>query len=255
MSKRLENKVCIITGSGGSMGQSACELFSRQGAKIVGCDINEERANETLDLVRSAGGEMLSLGPCNLTSPDGCADLVSLAIKSYGKIDVLYNNAATAYWGWVNEISIEDFDRTIDEELKLVFLLCRAAWDHMVANGGGSIINVGSTAGKVAIKGLPGIAHSTAKAGVLGLTRHLAMEGGPHLIRANSISPGATVTNQTRETLSIPEVRKGVEDSLMIKRLGQPEDIANCALFLASDESTWITGADIAVDGGICAQS
>jgi NAD(P)-dependent dehydrogenase (short-subunit alcohol dehydrogenase family) len=253
MGGRLDGKVCVITGTGGSMGSAAARIFSKEGARIVGCDVNEARARETLDLVRKQGGEMVSLHPCDLTKLDQCERLVDLAVSTYGGIDVLYNNAAMAYFGWIDQISVEDFNRTINEELNLVFLLCRTAWPHLVKRGRGSIINVASDVAKIARRGFPAIAHTAAKGGVLSMTRQLAMEGGPHQIRANTISPGVTESHQTLPFLSNPDFWNVMKQSIILGRAGKPEDMANCALFLASDESSWITGANFPVDGGITA--
>jgi NAD(P)-dependent dehydrogenase (short-subunit alcohol dehydrogenase family) len=253
MSGRLGQKVIIITGTGGSMGNAAARMFSAQGAKIVGCDVNVARAEETLAQVRAAGGEMVSLHPCDLTESANCERLAELALSTFGGVDVLYNNAAMAYLEWFDKISERDFKATIDEELTLVFLMCRAVWPHFIKRGGASIINVASVNAKRAQRGLPGIAHSAAKAGVLAMTRQLAMEGGPHKIRANTISPGFVATHQTRPFVENAEAFAVLKDTIILGRAGKPEDIASAALFLASDESAWITGADFAIDGGMTA--
>jgi NAD(P)-dependent dehydrogenase (short-subunit alcohol dehydrogenase family) len=251
MAGRLDGKVCIITGTGGSMGSAAARMFSAEGAKIVGCDVNVARAEETMRVVRESGGEMVSMQPCNLTDISDCERLVDLAVSTYGGIDVLYNNAAMAYFGSIDQISIEDFNATINEELNLVFLMCRVAWPHLVKSGRASIINTASANGKVAQRSLPGIAHGAAKAGVMAMTRQMAVEGGPHNLRANSISPGLVATYQTKVVLDNAEVLAIFNESCMLGRLGQPEDIAAGALFLASDESSFITGTDFALDGGL----
>jgi NAD(P)-dependent dehydrogenase (short-subunit alcohol dehydrogenase family) len=235
------------------MGSAAAHMFAAQGAQIVGCDIMSERAEATVQSVREAGGEMVSYHPCDLTQLSDCEKLTELAVSTYGGVDVLYNNAAMAYFGAVDETPIEDFKATIDQELHLVFLLTRTVWPHLVKRGRASIINVGSVSGKIALKWLKGIAHSSAKAGVIGMTRHLAMEGGPHQIRANTISPGVVETIQTLPVVSDPVLWPMMRDTILLKRVGKPTDIAAAALFLASDESSWITGTDIAVDGGITA--
>jgi NAD(P)-dependent dehydrogenase (short-subunit alcohol dehydrogenase family) len=254
MEGRLKGKTCIITGTGGSMGRAAALQFCAAGARVVGCDIHVERAEETLAAVRQQGGDMVSLHPCDLTRQEDCDALVRLAQSTYGGFDVVYNNAAKAYFGWIDEISPADFMRTINEELFIVFLLCQTAWPHLVERGGGSIVNVASAAAKVAYKVLPGIAHSAAKGGVLAMTRQLAMEGAKHNIRANTISPGFTLSYQTRAHIAEdPEFWGPMKDKLMLGRAGEPEEIAPAAIFLASDESSFITGADIPVDGGTTA--
>jgi NAD(P)-dependent dehydrogenase (short-subunit alcohol dehydrogenase family) len=253
MKGRLDGKVCIITGTGGGMGGAAAHMFTEQGAKVVGCDLVPERGESTLKSVRAAGGDMVSLHPCNLTNLSDCERLVELAVSTYGGVDVVYNNAAMAYFGAIDKISVADFKATIDEELILVFLLCRTVWPHLVKRGRGSIINVASTNAHIAQKHLHGIAHSAAKAAVIGMTRQLAMEGGPHQIRANTISPGIVEGYQTLGVTKDPIMWPLISATIMLERIGKPTDIAATAVFLASDESSWITGTDITVDGGITA--
>ena len=233
MAQRLKDKVCIITGTGDGMGRAAALLFCAEGASVVGCDLNAQKAEITLRDAKSAGGQMVSLHPADLTEQAICDALVNLAVKNYGGVDVLYNNAAMAYFGWMNEFTVEDYVRTLNEELVIVFRLCKTVWPHLLARGGGSIINVASTSAKLAYKVLPGIAHTSAKGGVLAMTRQLAMEGGQHNIRANTISPGLIETGQTREFLKKPEFLGPMMDKLMLGRVGQPEEVAPAALFLA----------------------
>ncbi len=252
MRGRLEGKVCVITGTGGSMGRAAAMGFAAQGARVVGCDINQESSHSTLGDVRAAGGAMEALHGCDLTDPAQCAALIELALARFGQIDVLYNNAAMAYFGWMDEISEDDWCKTINEEVHLVFRLTRAAWPHLKKRGG-AVINTASVSAWTTFKLLPGVAHSTAKAGIVAMTRHLAMEGREYGIRANSISPGVIETNQTRPLLQDEQWTQYMLGRVMMGRLGRPEEVASVALFLASDESSYVTGADILVDGGLMA--
>jgi len=236
------------------MGSAAARLFAAEGARIIGCDVEKDRAEATLRSVRDTGGEMVSLQPCDLTTQEGCDALTQLALGTYGGIDVLYNNAARAYMGWIDEITPEDFVKTFYQEVFLVFLLSKTVWPHMIARGGGSIINVGSTSARIAYKALPGIAHMAAKGAIVAMTKQLAMEGAPHNIRANTVSPGFTLSYQTRQHIADdPQFWGMMKDKLMFGRAAEPEEIPPAAIFLASDESSFVTGADIMVDGGTTA--
>jgi len=143
--------------------------------------------------------------------------------------------------------------RTLTGELDIVFLSCKAAWPWLIRRGGGAVVNFASANAYVALKHSPALAHCAGKGGVLAMTRQLAMEGGPHGIRANSISPGMIVTGATAPVLERPELLAAVREKLMVKRLGRPEDVAMCAVYLASDEADYVTGADFRVDGGALA--
>jgi NAD(P)-dependent dehydrogenase (short-subunit alcohol dehydrogenase family) len=250
---RLKSKVCIITGTGSGMGRAAAMMFAREGAEVVGCDINADSANATLDAVRSAGGRMVSLQPCDLAQRADVDRLMQFAVKHYGGIDVLYNNGAMAYFAWLPDMSYDQWSRTLREELDVVFHGCQAVFPHMIARGGGSIINVGSTSAKLAFEVLPQLAHAAAKGGVIAMSRQVAMEGGKHKIRCNTISPGLVLTGQTKAFIEMPEWFAPMRAKLMLGRVGLPEDIAPLATYLASDESSWVTGADFAIDGGTTA--
>lgn len=249
---RLKDRVCVITGTGGSMGSAAALAFAREGALIVGCDVVSGRAEETVSQVKALGGRMVSLQPCDLTDMRACEDLVGLAVKEFGRVDVLFNNAAMAYFGPVDQMPVEDWHKTINEELHLVYNLIRCAWGELAKNGG-SIINTASISALQAYRPLPALSHAAAKGAVLAMTRQLAMEGAPFGIRANSISPGLVATHQTVGVLGDPDMSKAMIDQIMLGRPARPEEIASVALFLASDESSYITGADLRVDGGLSA--
>jgi NAD(P)-dependent dehydrogenase (short-subunit alcohol dehydrogenase family) len=252
VSGRLFGKVCVITGTGGSMGGAAAEIFAREGAKIVGCDVNPDTARACVERVHAAGGTMVSLEPCDLRDPAACDALVALAIETYGKIDVLFNNAADAHVGWIEELTHDAFSATLDAEVQIVFNLTKAAWP-LLKLGGGSIINMASVSAWITYKALPGLAHAAGKGAVLSMTRHLALEGRLHGIRVNSLSPGLIETGATRGLLQMPEFAEVMLDKIMLGRAGQPEEVAAAALFLASDESSFMTAADLRIDGGTTA--
>ena len=224
--------------------------FAREGASVVGCGRNVAEAQATVEMVRGQGGTMVSLQPCQLTNPADCQALVDFAVRACGRIDVLFNNAAMAYFNWLEDVTDEEWDRDRREEVDLVFFLTRAAWPHLKASHG-VVVNTASLNGLMSFKTLGSLAHTTAKAGIIAMTRQLAMEGREYGIRANSISPGVIETNQTREQLKDPDWAGPMLRKTLLGRLGRPEEVANVALFLASDESSYVTGADIVVDGGM----
>lgn len=248
--RRFEGRTCIVTGSGGSIGRATCLRLAAEGANVVGCDIAPAGAEETVRLVEAAGGTMISVHPADLTQRAACDRLVAAAVERFGGIDVLFNNGAMAYFAWIGEMDDDTWYKTINQELDLVFLLTRAAWPELIKRKG-CIVNTASLSAWAGIELLPGLAHSAAKGGVLSMTRHLAMEGRTHGIRANSVSPGTIETNQTRFILEDPEWCRIQLGRAMINRMGQPEEVASVVAFLASDDASYVTGADIAVDGGV----
>jgi NAD(P)-dependent dehydrogenase (short-subunit alcohol dehydrogenase family) len=247
---RLQGKVCVITGTGGSMGRASAQVFAREGASVVGCDVSVDSAKATVDAVRGAGGEMVSKQPCRLDDPQECQALVELALGTYGRVDVLFNLAGRQYFNWLEDITDEEWDRARWGEVDLVFYLTRAAWPHL-KDSRGVVVNMASLNASLSFKILPSLAHSTNKAGIIAMTRQLAVEGREHGIRANSISPGLIESNATRDQLKDPEWASYMLGKTLLGRLGRPEEVANVALFLASEESSYITGIDIVVDGGM----
>src|ERR1700741_4692087 len=170
MSGRLSGKVCVITGTGGSMGRAAAMTFAREGTSVVGCDLNVDAADATVAMVRETGGTMVSLQPCQLTNPAECQALVDLAVRTFGRIDVLYNNAAMAYFNWLEDITDEEWDRSRRSEVDLVFYLTRAAWPYLKASRG-VVVNTASLNASLTFKPLASLAHTTANAGIIGMTR------------------------------------------------------------------------------------
>ena len=252
MSGRLDGKVCLITGTGGAMGTATALTFAREGALVVGCDVVVEPAEQTLAAVEAAGGQMASLQPCVLSDPAECKRFVDFAVGEFGRIDVLFNLAGRSHFGFIENVSDEDWDAARREEVDLIFYVTRAAWPHLIASSG-VVVNMASLNGQLSFKSLASLSHTTNKAAILGMTRQLAMEGSAHGIRVNSISPGLIVSGANRAHLNEGEggfAREMVERTLL-GRLGDPQDVANLALFLASSESSYITGVDIVIDGGM----
>lgn len=255
MGDRLTGKVALITGTAGGQGRAAALLFAQEGATIVGCDLKIEESRETVAMVRAAGGAMTSTEPVDLSDSATARAWINGAAELHGGFDILYNNASAPRFAWISDMTDEDWHFTIRNELHLMFYTCSAAWPHLVARGGGSIINTGSISGVAAMPDTPGsIAHAATKGAVIAMTRELALEGGPHKIRANTISPGAILTPATELAFADPEFLKAHTENTMLGRIGTAEDIARAALFLASDESSWVTGANFLIDGGFSAR-
>ncbi len=252
-SERLKGKVALVTGAGSGIGQCCALMFARHGARVMACDINPQTAEQTLAIARSENLAFDSVHPCDLTVPEDVERLIAAVMQQYGRLDILVNAGAFGAFEFIENMDFEQhWHKTLAGELDVVFLACKYAWPHLCDNGGGSIINFASANAYQALKGSGALAHCAGKGGVLAMTRQLAMEGAPHQVRANTISPGLIVTGATKPVLdNVPGFREQVEEQTMLNRLGQPEDIAWCALYLASDEAAWVTASDFQIDGGV----
>jgi NAD(P)-dependent dehydrogenase (short-subunit alcohol dehydrogenase family) len=248
---RLEGKVALITGTARGMGRSSALFFAREGARVVGCDLDTAGADETVELVRAEDGEMTSTAPVDLGDRDATRAWIDDAASTHGGIDVLFNNASSPRVGPFAEMTPEDWHYTIRNELDLVYFATAAAWPHLIARGGGSVINTASIASIRGAAFFQQAAHGAAKGGVLAFTYHVAAAGAPHRIRANAILPGMIRTPSTEflfETDDSPGAKLAAANPL--GRVGHPDDVAKLAAFLASDDAWYINAAAIPVDGG-----
>ncbi|HVU69562.1 MAG TPA: glucose 1-dehydrogenase [Ktedonobacteraceae bacterium] len=248
---RLANKVALITGAASGMGRVAAEIFAREGASVVITDIASEAGEETAQRIRSAGGQAIFIR-ANVASEAEVEQMIAAAINTFGRIDVLYNNAGIMPDddGSVVDLSESTWNRIMDVNLKSTLLCSKYTLPHMVRAGRGSIINIASF---VAFMGctVPQDAYTASKGGLLALTKSFAVQYGPHGIRCNAICPGPIETPLLRTLWVNEEARDLRLQRIPLGRFGAPEDIVYLALYLASDESTWTTGAWLTVDGGI----
>ncbi len=252
---KLADKVALITGAGSGMGKAAALLFASEGAAVAAIDIDEAAALEVAKEITSRGGKAFGLR-ADVSNPADAEKMVEETVKRFGKLNVLYNNAGIE--GEANltaRFSVEGFDRVIGINLRGVFLGMKYAIPHMINAGGGSIINTSSSAGLVGTKG--GCAYAAAKHGVIGLTKTAAIEYGRRNIRVNAICPGPIAT-PLLERIAGHQKAKNVTVETMaantpIGRPGTSEEIAKVALFLASDDSSYASGASFAIDGGMLA--
>jgi NAD(P)-dependent dehydrogenase (short-subunit alcohol dehydrogenase family) len=251
---RLAGKIAVVTGIGAGIGRAIARMYAQQGATVVGCDIDATAAQATVEAAQAEGLNIDSLHPLDLTEPAAAARLMEHAAQRHGGIDILVNAAAFGAFVWLEDMDYErDWKRTMVGEVDIVFLACKAAWPHMKQRGA-SIINFASANARIALSLSPALAHCAGKGAVLAMSRHLAMEGGPHGIRVNTISPALVETAATKFPMeNIPGFRENVMAKFMVKRTGQPEDIGWLAIYLGSNESGWVTGADFPIDGGATA--
>jgi len=247
---RLTDKVALITGIGTGIGRDTARRFAAEGARVVGCDIDGDSLEETVRIVRAEGGEIRGFGGVDLTDASAAEAWVDEAAAVYGGLDIVHNNAGIQRFAPIDELEVSDWELNIRGELSIVFFVVRAAWKHLKQRGG-CVVNIGSVAGIRGVEFMPQNVHGAAKAGVINLTQQLAVEGGPFGIRAVCISPGFITTPATKSLVDDPpQAMKETWERIPLQRVGETDDIVNAALFLASDEASWITGINLVVDGG-----
>jgi NAD(P)-dependent dehydrogenase (short-subunit alcohol dehydrogenase family) len=246
----MAGKVVVITGTGGGMGRAAAIRFAKEGAVIAGCDLNPETNNETKRLVEAAGGQMHASAPVNLVDEESTKSWLAQVEKDLGKIDVLYANAGITKFNKIEDVTLEEWRFVLQHELDIVFLPVKFAWEALKKSKG-NIILVGSTAGVTGSVTNYRIAHSATKGGVISMARQFAAEGSKHGIRANSISPGMIRTPATEgDLLAADHPMAKIAEHIPLGRIGTADEVINCALFLASDEASYVTGTNLMVDGG-----
>lgn len=263
MGERLAGKVAIVTGGASGIGEASCLRFAEEGAAVVVADRDGTGAKRVAAAIGDRGGRALSV-EVDVTSESDVTAMAGAAAQ-FGPVDVLYANAGIAGSGRAGDLTVEAWQRVIDVNLTGVWLSARAVLTQMIANGGGSIINQASVGGLVGVGGIA--AYAAAKAGVIGLTRQMAVDYGADNVRVNAVCPGTVPTPLVRRTyeegggFAASFSDRADFDTLMersrsrfpLGRIGSVENIANIAVYLASDESSWTTGTVIPVDGGMTA--
>ncbi len=248
---RLMNKTAIITGGGSGIGEATAILFSQEGASVVVADSNFETARATASHIENTGGIACAVR-ADVAKATDVKTMVRTAVETYGKLDVLFNNAGIGSQGDVVEISESNWDHTMDVNLKGAFLGCKYAIPEMIKNGGGAIINTSSI--WVYIGWALSCVYPVSKIGLIALSKHTALKYAPHNIRVNCVCPGHIETPLIQGRTQDPAEREAITQQYPLGRLGKPNDVAYAVLFLSSDEASFITGTELVIDGGYTAQ-
>ncbi len=252
MSRPLEGKITLVTGGGGGIGRATCLVLARQGAKVLVSDISSRRGEETVALVKEAGGEG-EFFKANVAHEADCQALVAAAVKSWGRLDGAFNNAGiSGHIVSVADDTEENWDRTLAVDLKGVWLCMKYEIRQMLKQGGGAIVNTASTAGLVGINRMG--AYAAAKHGVIGITKTAALEYARANIRVNAVCPGVIATPPILQWMEDEETKRRLLGQEPIGRAGKPEEIGNAVAWLFSEASSFVTGVAFPVDGGFTAQ-
>ena len=247
---RLEGVVALVTGGASGIGRAIAELFAEEGARVVIGDRQDQQGEEGLAMSRASGGEA-SYRHVDLSAAAGAGQLIAATLKAYGQLDVVVNNAAVSSPDGILDVTEEQWEQTLAVDLRAPFFLTQAALPSMLERRHGIFVNIASVN---ALLGLGNVAYSAAKAGLVNLTQNVSTRHGPDGIRANAICPGTVRTPIWQDTLQrSPEVFDHLAAWYPLRRVGEPVDIARAALFLASEEASWISGAVLPVDGGLTA--
>jgi NAD(P)-dependent dehydrogenase (short-subunit alcohol dehydrogenase family) len=245
----LDNKIAIVTGAGQGIGQAIAERFAHEGASVTVADWNEARGRAVADGIVAAGGKALFI-KCDVGNSADCDAAVAKTIKAFGGVDILVNNAAFAIYKNIVDYTDDDLERVLAIDLKSLFYLARRSMPAMAKRGAGSIVNLASVHARTTSTG--NAPYVAAKGGVVALTRVMALEGASMNIRANCILPGPIETPMLMENWGdLPGDQHPLVPRVPLRRLGKPDEIAKVALFLASDASSYMTGSDVLVDGGM----
>jgi NAD(P)-dependent dehydrogenase (short-subunit alcohol dehydrogenase family) len=251
----LAGKVALITGAATGIGRATALLFATAGARVALADVRDAELTHTVGELRAAGREAVSVA-ADLARPEECAAVVDVAVAAFGRLDVVFNNAGVGTMivgGTVETITLEHWDLAMDVNVRAMYLVSRAAVPHLRAASGGSIVNTSSVSALHASRARPTHVYAASKGAVLALTRAMAVSFGRDGIRVNAICPGLIRTRLTADIVDGAERAARAGAGIPIGRVGEPDDIARCALFLASDDSAFITGTEIIVDGGALA--
>ena len=251
MPRRLDSKVAVVTGAASGMGRAIALLFAREGARVAVVDCDRDKGEETTSLIAEAGGEAIFLH-ADISQEGDVQTALAAAAEEFGRLDILVNDAGIVLMAGATDTSVEDWDRVQAVNLRGVFLCCKHAIPQMQRQGGGAIVSIASIGSLVAVPAHA--AYNAAKAGVVGLSRQMAVDYGPDNIRVNCICPTATDTPLIRRAGANDQALRALAQMHPLRRITQPQDIAHAALFLASDEAHCITGVALPVDAGWTAQ-